>query len=342
MVQCRVGCCSRSSAAACVDSSGEGSVRALSGDPGELARPGRPVAWPVVCGARANLERKLCSAAVAVCCLSLLSVPVWAGTRNSASPATQTIVNASGLNHPSAVAVDGHGNVFIADTRNNRVVEVPNAGGAQTTVATGPDQTNGVAVDAKGNVFFSSGTQVMEVPVGGGPQVTVAGGLDYPFGVAVDGRGDVFIVLMGKNAVVEVPAGGGAQVTIASGLNHPNGVAVDAGGDLFIADTFNERVVKVPASGGAQTTVGSGLRGPFGVAVDAKGNVFIADGTRVMEVPANGPQTMVYALGPLDLFYGVAVDGNSNAFITDTGNNKVVKIPIASSSTTGLGTNNSP
>ena len=116
--------------------------------------------------------------------------------------------------------MDGAGDVFIADTYNNRVVEVP---------------------------------------AGGGPQITVGSGLSYPIGVAVDGAGDVFIADSGNNRVVEVPAGGGPQTTVGSGLNYPSGVAVDGAGDVFIADTYNSRVVEVPAGGGAQTTVGSAV-----------------------------------------------------------------------------------
>ena len=129
----------------------------------------------------------------------------------------------TGLYNPIGIAVDGAGDVFIADHYNNRVVEVPAGGGAQTTVGSG---------------------------------------LSYPHGVAVDGAGDVFIADSYNNRVVEVPAGGGAQTTVGSGLNGPLGVAVDGAGDVFIADNGNNRVVKVPAGGGAQTTVGSGLSLP--------------------------------------------------------------------------------
>ena len=124
-------------------------------------------------------------------------------------------------------AVDGAGDVFIADFDNNRVVELPAGGGAQTTVGTG---------------------------------------LYEPTGVAVDGAGDLFIADYGDSRIVEVPAGGGTQITVVSGLNSPTGVAVDGAGDVFIAEfEFNGLVVEVPAGGGALTTVASGLDYPFGV-----------------------------------------------------------------------------
>ena len=107
---------------------------------------------------------------------------------------------------PGSVAVDGNGDLFIADFGNYRVVEV-NAGGIETTVASG---------------------------------------FNEPRGVAVDGSGDIFIADTGNNQVVELKSDG-TRATIGSGLSGPASVAVDGSGDLFIADTGNNRVVKVTA-----------------------------------------------------------------------------------------------
>ncbi len=90
--------------------------------------------------------------------------------------------------------------------------------------------------------------QVVEVPAGGGAQTTVGNGLSSPYGVAVDGAGDVFIADNGNSRVVEVPAGGGAQTTLGSGLSSPYGVAVDGAGDVFIADFGASQVVEVQRS----------------------------------------------------------------------------------------------
>ena len=102
--------------------------------------------------------------------------------------------------------MDGAGDVFIVDSGNNRVVEVPAGGGQQTTVGSGLDLPYGVAVDGAGDVFITDryNNRVVEVPAGGGPQTTVGSGLSEPFGVAVDGTGNVFIADTGSNLVVEV------------------------------------------------------------------------------------------------------------------------------------------
>jgi sugar lactone lactonase YvrE len=246
-------------------------------------------------------------------------------------PGAQTTVGST-LSSPASIAVDGAGDVFIADSGNNRVVEVPASGGAQTTVGSGLSNPNGVAVDGAGDVFIADtgNSRVVEVRAGGGAQITVGSGLSSPNGVAVDGAGDVFIADTGNSRVVEVPAGGGAQTVVGSGLSNPRGVAVDAAGDVFIANSGAGQVVEVPAGGGAPITIGSGLTNPSGVAVDAAGDVFIADSgnNRLVEVPAGGGAQTTVGSG-LNNPGSVAVDAAGDVFIADTGNSRAVEVKRA-------------
>jgi hypothetical protein len=257
-------------------------------------------------------------------------------------PGVQNTIEVSGLGVPYDVAVDGAGDIFIADPYNSRVVEIPAGGGAQTTVGTGFDFPMSVAIDGAGDVFIADAA-LWEIPAGGGTQVVVG---PEGTGVTVDGAGDVFIADPDNQRVVEIPAGGGAQTTIASGLMNPRRVAVDGAGDVFIADDGNSRVVEVPAGGGAQTTIASGLANPQGVAVDGAGNVFIADqdNNRVVEVPAGGgPQTTVGS--GLFLPWGVTLDRVGNVFIADN-NAQVIQVqrsqpPTLSFATTPAGSSSS-
>jgi hypothetical protein len=250
-----------------------------------------------------------------------------AASASGVGPASaQSVLPASGLAFPIGVAVDGAGDLFIADLGNNRVVKLTPSP-SQTTVGSGLATPYGVAVDGSGDVYIAEyvNNQVVEVKPGGTQTtVAVASGLNSPTGVAVDGSGDVFIADAGNNRVVEVKRDG-TQTNVGSGLNTPVGVAVDGTGDVFIADTNNNRVVEVKPDG-TQTTVGSGLNGPYGVAVDGSGDVFIADtaNLRVVEVKPGGTQTTVGSgFGdPL----GVAVDGSGDVFITDSVNNRVVEV----------------
>ncbi len=250
-------------------------------------------------------------------------------------PGTQTaLVGIDGVHAAREVALDGAGDLFIAENLNNQVVELPAGGGAQTTVGTGLSGPYGVAVDGAGDVFIADTghNQVVKVPAGGGPQATVASGLNFPLGVTVDGAGDLFIADTNNNQVLELPAGGGPQKTVASGLNNPNTVVVDSGGDLFIVDS-DSQLVEIPAgcaSPGCQAQVGTGLSNPRGAAVDAAGDVFIADtfNSRVVEVPAGctsaACQTTVGA--GFGYPWGVAVDGAGDVFITDTNDGEIAEV----------------
>jgi hypothetical protein len=185
---------------------------------------------------------------------------------NAGSFGTQTTI-VSGLDNPFAVAVDGGGNVYIADNDDDHVIKVPWTGN------------------------------------GYGTQTIVGSGLDYPVGVAVDGSGNVYIGDNGHSRVVKVPWTGngyGTQTTVGSGLSYPYGVAVDGSGNVYFDDTTNQRVVKVPWTGsgyGTQTTVASGLNYPYGVAVDGSGNVYVADthNNAVKMIDLSNPPSLSFA-----------------------------------------------
>ena len=247
-------------------------------------------------------------------------------------PGTQTaLVGVDGVHAAREVALDGAGDLFIAENLNNQVVELPAGGGAQTTVGTGLSGPYGVAVDGAGDVFIAdtSNNRVVKVAAGGGAQTTVASGLNSPLGVTVDAAGDLFIADTDNNQVLELPASGGSQRTVASGLNNPNTVVVDSKGDLFIVDS-DSQLVEIPAGCAIPTCwarVGTGLSNPRGAAVDAAGDVFIADtyASLVIEIPAGGgPQTTVGA--GFGYPWGVAVDGAGDVFITDTNDGEISEV----------------
>jgi PKD repeat protein len=245
---------------------------------------------------------------------------------------------------PWGVAVDASGDVFIADTNDNRVVvDKPNGSGGYTQSVvddTGLNSPRGVAVDRSGDVFIAdvlNSRVVLDKPNGSGgyTQSVVGTGLSGPFGVAVDRSGDVFIADSGNNrVVVDKPNGSGGytQSVVDTGLSFPQGVAVDASGDVFIADTANSRVVvdKPNGSGGYTQSVvdDTGLSTPAGVAVDGSGDVLIADtaNNRVVVDKPNGSGGYTQSVVDTGLSFpeGVAVDGAGDAFIADTNHSRVL------------------
>ena len=247
----------------------------------------------------------------------------------------------AGVNGPMGVTVDAAGNVYIADTGNNQVIETLPGGGNHTTLNNGLNGPQGVAVDGAGNVYIADtgDNQVVMVPPGGGNQTTF-GGLNGPQGVAVDGAGNVYIADTGNNQVVMVPVGGGGQATLVTGLNGPRGVAVDGAGNVYVADTGHSQVVMAPPGGGSQTTICTGsnspvpnaacnsLSSPSGVAVDAAGIVYIADSGNngIVQVLPGGGGSIAVGSSAWCNPSGIAVDGPGNIYLASTACNDIVEI----------------
>ena len=311
------------------------------------------------------------------------------------------------LHRPNATAVDGAGNIFIADSWNNRILRVDSTGTFATIAGTGESGFSGdggpatraqlffpegLTVDGAGNIYFAdSGNDRIRKVDSMGTITTVAGTgergfsgdggpasqahFNVPTGVALDGEGNIFIADIGNHRIRRVGATTGTIATIAgtgqggfSGdggpatqarLYAPTGVALDGAGDLYIADSRNHRIRRVDATTGTITTIaGTGVRGysldgglavearlwaPRDVALDGAGDLYIADsGTdRIRKVDATtgtittiagtgrggfggdgGPATEAQLYAPR----GVAVDSAGNLYIADSLNERIRKV----------------
>jgi hypothetical protein len=222
------------------------------------------------------------------------------------STSTPLTVN---LWHPDGVAVDSAGNVFIADTFDNRILEVTTAGTITVVAGTGKGGYTGdgaaatsarlalpagVAVDAEDDVYIadSANNVVRRVDAGTGVITTVAG--DYAAAVAT-------------NDCLGGYAGDGGPATSAL-LNDPQGVALDGAGDLFIADTFNNAIREVTPDGTISTLVNVG-----GIA-GAENLSPVASGTFPASTRLNTP-------------YAVAVDPVTDVlYLADTRNSAIAKV----------------
>jgi trimeric autotransporter adhesin len=324
------------------------------------------------------------------------------GEGGDGGPAT-----AAQLVYPAGVAVDGAGNLYIADRVNNRVRKVTTDGVIRTIAgstqfispnvrtsygfsgdggpATAAQLRNptGVAVDGTGNLYIADRGNYRIRKVSPGGLITTAAGTGMwgfsgdggpataaqlsPTGVAVDAAGNLYIADTNNSRVRKVNPdgmittaagfryGGGEGPTTAAQLVYPAGVAVDVAGNLYIADTFNSRVLKVSSEGLMTTAAGAGPPGyggevrlaseaeqefRDGVAVDGLGSLYIADtfNNRVLKVTPRGVITTAVGADQLSGPIGVAVDVVGNLYIADTDNQRVLKVTLGGLITTVAGT----
>ena len=263
-------------------------------------------------------------------------------------PGTATTLSAQ-LSGPSGVTVDGSGNVYIADTGNNRIVEIPWTGsgyGQQTTVfATGLNTPMGLAIDGAGNLYIASNgnDKVVKLPWTGsrfGAGVKVGTGMYGPYGVAVDAVGNLFVANTLAGQVVKFPWTGSAylpEVEVGNYHKSPIGIAIDGNGTVYFSDPYQNQLAQVPWTGtkySLQTNVPNFQTSfPSAIAVDGNTNLYILDTVenKVLLLPWQGTgfgQQITVAEG-FNAPSGLAVDGNGNLYVADTGNNQVVKIQLS-------------
>jgi sugar lactone lactonase YvrE len=248
------------------------------------------------------------------------------------------------LNYPSGVAVDASGNIFIADTDNNRIRRVSVTGTITSYAGTGSGsfrgdggvainailaQPRGVTLDSNGNLFFAdTGNHVIRRVAAGTGIITTVAGMGELSGFSGDGGGAT-----------------GAR------LNGPHGVAVDASGNLFISDTNNNRIRRVDAvTGIISTLAGNGyilnssttnikLSAVTGVTVVGN-KIYVADSgihniyvinrnSSLLEtVYGNGVAGLVQTAGSLQFRqpYRIAVDSDGNIYVADNLNSRIRRI----------------
>ena len=264
------------------------------------------------------------------------------------------------LDFPLGVAVDNTGNVYIADSFNQRIRRV----------------------DASGTISTIAGTG--EPSYGGDGGRAVEAQLSFPSDVAADHNGNLYIADPGNNRIRQVDASGTIATIAGTGerghfwdegpaveakLDGPRGVAVDGSGSLYIAGHLNLGIRRVDAAGTMSTVAGTQERldelyeSPSlysehtrdrRVAVDGSGNLYIAsiDNNYVRRVDVAGTASLIAGTrepgyggdgGPavearLNYPAGVAVDKAGNVYIADTGNHRIRRVDTLGTITTIAGT----
>ena len=330
------------------------------------------------------------------------NITTVAGTGTSGFSGDGAAAVAAQLNRPGGLALDGSGNLYIADTSNNRIRKVDSSGNISTVAGGGSslgdggaataarlNGPQGVALDGSGNLYIadqnndrirkvdSSGN--ISTVAGSGAQgfsgdggAATAAQLTLPSNVVLDALGNLYIADATNNRIRKVDSAGVISTVAGSGtagfsgdggaataaqLNTPWDVAVDGSGNLYIADVNNNRIRKVDSSGNISTVAGTGTSGfsgdggaataaqltlPGSVVLDALGNLYLADGSnnRIRKVDSDGNISTVAGREQLNGPTGVAPDGSGNLYIADSNNHRIHKVDSAGviSTVAGSGT----
>ena len=245
-----------------------------------------------------------------------------------AGPSAQTGLPFTGLTAPWGLAVDAVGNVYVADSGNNRVVELAAGASTQSVLPfTGLDKPKGVAVDKTGSVYVTDfNNRVLKLAAGSSTQTVLpfAGLKDTWAQVAVDSAGDVYVT--DNDRVVKLAAGSSSQTVLPfTDINLVAGLAVDSAGTVYVGDRHNNRVVKLAPGSGIQTELFGGVN-PWGVAVDSAGTVYATDNTRLAKLPAGSSTPSFLPVAGSSVSNGVGVDAVGNLYVADMDTNQVAKL----------------
>ena len=276
------------------------------------------------------------------------TIRTLAGTGDRASTGDGGPATEAALNSPTALFVDGDGNIFVAEWTGHRIRKISPSGTITTAVGVG-------AHGFQGDGGLSTESNIWS-----------------PSAIYVDGQRNLYIAEWGNNRIRKVTAGGTVTTLAGTGIagftgeggpatdariNNPNGIFVDTSGNVYFSDLGNQRVRRITTDGRIETVVGDGTPGfsgdggpatdasisnPAGLFLDAAGNLYLVDSGngRIRRIDPSGTITTVVggavsepdaAMSPTDLALkgptSLFVDAAGDLFVAEGSGHRVRRFP---------------
>ena len=259
------------------------------------------------------------------------------------------------------IAVDGSGDLFIADTSNNIIREVDATSKVISTVGGTDPGTSGSSSSSNNRGYSGDGGPATAAHLSGPQGIFISAGSlyiadSYNSAIrAIDLNTGVITTVAGTGSYGDTGDGGAAT---AAQLGDATGVTLDSAGDIFIADTYNNAIREVTANSGVITTVAGGdafgyagdggaassaeLAGPTSLAIDSSNNLYIADTSNnaIRKVDAQTGKITTVAGGGQPVYHPVAdaadpaIDSAGDIFIAVVETNEVEEISHATGEVT--------
>lgn len=244
--------------------------------------------------------------------------------------------------NPNGIAVDGIGNIYIADRNNHRIRKIDTSMQVTTLAGSSAGYVDGDVSVAK----FSA-----------------------PIDVVVDSTGNLYVLEVNGNRIRKISTTGQVTTLAGSGtagyadgvgtsasFNAPYSMALDKADNLYVADRANNRIRKVTPDGHVSTLAGNGTAGtvdsqdsasaefnaPSGIAIDNYGNVYVSDYSshHIRKISPGGAVSTLAGstsglsdgIGAIAQFknpFGITIDPAGNLYIADFGNNAIRRITLA-------------
>ena len=222
--------------------------------------------------------------------------------------------------YPEGIAIDGSGNIWIANNGSNNVTVLNSSGAALFTPTVGSSPI-GIAIDASGNAWVTNSgsgnvTEISSLGITIGTYPVYTAGAS-PKGIAIDKNGNVWIANSGSNSVTELNSSGYPIGTYSLGSSggycgYGYSIAIDASGNAWVTACSN--VVELNPAGNMMGTFNAGYS-PQGIAIDGSGNVWVTNyyNNTVTELNASGTIIGTYAVG--SYLSGIAIDASGNVWV---------------------------